>query len=56
MDVYYPSVKMSSYLVAVVVTWDYQSLQSDLIEGGPITKVNNNILFHEFRDRFNVLA
>ena len=56
LDVYYPSVKMSSYLVAVVVTWDYQSLESNLIEGGPITKVNNNILFHEFRDRFNVLA
>ena len=45
---------MSSYLVAVVVTWDYQSLESNLVEGSPITKVN--ILFHEFRDRFNVLA
>ena len=44
MDVYYPSVKMSSYLVAVTVTWDYQALESNLIEGGPITKVNR--LFH----------
>ena len=43
LDVYYPSVKMSSYLVAVVVTWDYQSFESDLVEGGPITKVNNTI-------------
>ena len=56
LDVYYPSVKMSSYLVAVVVTWDYQSLQSNLVEGGPITKVNIQLLFHDFRARSNVLV
>lgn len=40
LDVYYPSVKMSTYLVAVVVTWDYKSVESNLVEGGPITKVS----------------
>ena len=31
---------MSTYLVAVVVTWDYKSVESNLVEGGPITKVS----------------
>ena len=41
LDVYYPSVKMSSYLVAVVVAWQYKSLESEPVQGGPITKVNS---------------
>ena len=32
---------MSSYLVAVVVAWQYKSLESEPVQGGPITKVNS---------------
>ena len=39
LDVFYTSVKMSPYLVAVVVTWDYEAVESELVEGGPVTKV-----------------
>ena len=30
---------MSPYLVAVVVAVDYDAVESDLVEGGPVTKV-----------------
>ena len=39
LDVFYTSVKMSPYLVAVVVTWEYEAVESELVEGGPVTKV-----------------
>ena len=39
LDVFYPSVKMSPYLVAVVVTWDYDAVESEPVAGGPVTKV-----------------
>ena len=39
LDVFYTSVKMSPYLVAVVVIWDYEAVESELVEGGPVTKV-----------------
>ena len=39
LDVFYTSVKMSPYLVAVVVAVDYDAVESDLVEGGPVTKV-----------------
>ena len=39
LDVFYTSVKMSPYLVAVVVAFEYDAVESDLVEGGPVTKV-----------------
>ena len=43
LDVFYPSVKMSPYLVAVVVTWDYDAVESEPVAGGPVTKVGLNL-------------
>jgi hypothetical protein len=38
-DVYYSSVRMSPYLVAVVVITDHDAVESDPVDGGPLTKV-----------------
>ena len=39
LDIYPQSVRMSPYLVAVVITEDYMAVESDPVDGGPITKV-----------------